>query len=144
MKAKNTVIGKRKQAHRENRQRCECGHVKYNHIGNGRCCAPTCFCKNFIPEVLPKPSDIFEGENSSLKKTFDNATMPPLKQTELRDLLSKELDNLENAISDDNKVLSICSREHIWKLIDRLLSLALQEKIKEVEKIQRKIKESNV
>lgn len=34
-----------------------------------------------------KPSEIFEGKNSSLRKTFDEATKPTSKEVELREKL---------------------------------------------------------
>lgn len=43
-----------------------------------------------------------------------------IQEDKIEDLLTKELDVLENAISDDNDALAICSREEIWKLIYRL------------------------
>ena len=43
-----------------------------------------------------------------------------IQEDKIEDLLTKELDVLENAISDDNNALAICSREQIWKLIYRL------------------------
>ena len=59
--------------------------------------------------------------------------MQDIKQQE--DLLSRELDVLENAISDENRELAICSREEVWKKIDRLISLVVEqekEKYKEI------------
>ena len=61
--------------------------------------------------------------------------MQDIKQQE--DLLSRELDVLENAISDENRALAICSREEIWKKIDRLISLAVeQEKERIIEAVK--------
>lgn len=49
------------------------------------------------------------------------------KWKEIEYLLSRELDVLENAISDENRTLAICSREEIWKLIYRLVDRAVAE-----------------
>lgn len=50
-------------------------------------------------------------------------TLQHLKEEwDITQLLSKEIDVLENAISDKNHILAICSREEIWKLVYRLVS----------------------
>ncbi|MBP7007135.1 MAG: hypothetical protein KBB16_03690 [Candidatus Pacebacteria bacterium] len=72
--------------------------------------------------------------------------MQETKQKEIReieDLLSRELDVLENAVSDENKALAICSREELWKLISRLNSTLLAERDAEVEKLKFILKDIN-
>lgn len=40
---------------------------------------------------------------------------------------SRELDTLENAISDDNHALAVCSREEIWKIVYRIVNIAVSK-----------------
>lgn len=60
-----------------------------------------------------------------------------MNKNDIEDLLTRELDVLENAISDENRELAICSREEIWKLIDRLVEAGkadmLDTVLKEIE-----------
>ena len=49
------------------------------------------------------------------------------------DHLARELDRLENAISDENHAVEICSREEIWKIVYRLIDLAVAEERKRIE-----------
>lgn len=68
--------------------------------------------------------------------TMKNKEVSKAEEMEIEDLLARELDVLENAISDENRTLAICSREEIWKLIYRLvdskLSTTRSETLKEV------------
>lgn len=55
-------------------------------------------------------------------------------EKKIENLLTRELDILENAISDENKALAICSREEIWKLVDRLREHMYQKAIEDYKK----------
>lgn len=49
--------------------------------------------------------------------------------------LSRELDTLENAISDDNHALAIFSREEIWKIVNRITCLAVSKERERITQI---------
>lgn len=56
----------------------------------------------------------------------------PMTLSKQEEMLAKELDVLESAISDENHALAICSREEIWKIVYRMIDLALAERDREV------------
>lgn len=52
------------------------------------------------------------------------------KRIEQEEMLTKELDTLENAIGDENHALAGCAREEIWKIVYRIVDLAVAEERK--------------
>lgn len=85
---------------------------------------------------MKKPSKIFEGENSSLRKTFDNATMADQKQPQLRErareMFERDFEyprwwNINGGWEEDANGLHFC------RFIDQIITLAQEEKIKSLQ-----------